>query len=41
MKQVVGSLAALLLSLFILLTGHGLQLTVVPLFAGELGWSIP
>lgn len=41
MKQIVGSLTALLLSLFILLTGHGLQLTVVPLFAAELGWSTP
>tara|TARA_R110002072_G_scaffold7773_6_gene41584 strand:+ start:14861 stop:16156 length:1296 start_codon:yes stop_codon:yes gene_type:complete len=41
MKLVVGSLAALLLSIFILLIGHGLQLTVAPLYASELGWSVP
>lgn len=34
------SLTALLLSVFVLLTGHGLQLTLVPLYAGELGWSV-
>ncbi len=32
-------IAALLASVFILLTGHGLQLTVVPLYGSELGWS--
>jgi len=35
-----GSIAALLLSVAILLTGHGLQLTIAPLFASELGWSV-
>lgn len=41
MRVIVGSLAALLLSVFILLIGHGLQLTVAPLYASELGWSTP
>jgi len=38
---VVGSLAALLLSVFVLLIGHGLQLTLAPLYASALGWSTP
>ncbi len=36
----VGSLGALLFSVAILLTGHGLQLTIAPFYAAELGWSI-
>ena len=39
MIAVVGSVTALLLAVSILLTGHGLQLTVAPLYAMELGWS--
>ncbi len=39
MSGVVSSLAALFLSVVILLTGHGLQLTIAPLYANELGWS--
>jgi len=39
MIGVVVPLTALLLSVFVLLTGHGIQLTVAPLFASELGWS--
>jgi len=35
-----GAIAALLLSVAILLTGHGLQLTIAPLFASELGWTV-
>lgn len=40
MNAVVGSITALLISIFILLIGHGLQLTVAPLYASELGWSV-
>jgi len=39
MKLVLLSVSALLFSIVILLTGHGLQLTVAPLRASELGWS--
>lgn len=34
------SIGALFLSVAILLTGHGLQLTIAPLYAAELGWSL-
>ena len=39
MKTLVASLFALLASVFILLVGHGVQLTVLPLIAQDLGWS--
>ncbi len=39
MKSLVASLSALLFSIFILLVGHGVQLTVLPLIALDLGWS--
>lgn len=39
MTGVLVSVTALLLSVSILLVGHGLQLTLVPLYADSLGWS--
>jgi len=39
MTAVFASISTLLLSVGILLVGHGLQMTLAPLFAGELGWS--
>ncbi|MCB1647064.1 MAG: MFS transporter, partial [Pseudomonadales bacterium] len=39
MTGVIASVTALLLSVGILLVGHGLQLTLVPLFAANLGWA--
>ncbi|MFN3237538.1 MAG: MFS transporter [Pseudomonadales bacterium] len=36
----ISSIGALFLSVAILLTGHGLQLTIAPLYASELGWSV-
>lgn len=39
MTALFGSLFALLLSVAVLLTGHGLQQTITPLFADSLGWS--
>ncbi len=39
MKVILQSLTALFMSLFILLVGHGLQLTLSPLYADALGWS--
>jgi MFS family permease len=39
MFNVFISVSALLLSVFILLVGHGLQLTLAPLMAQGLGWS--
>ncbi len=39
MKTLFLPLFTLLLSVFILLIGHGVQLTVLPLYAIDLGWS--
>ncbi len=39
MTTLFASVSTLLLSAAILLTGHGLQLTLAPLFASEMGWS--
>lgn len=39
MKTLFLPLFGLLFSIFILLIGHGVQLTVLPLFAFDLGWS--
>ena len=39
MAQVLTSVSTLLISVFILLVGHGLQLTVAPLYAADIGWS--
>ncbi len=39
MTGVLASVTALLLSVAVLLVGHGLQLTIVPLYASHLGWS--
>lgn len=39
MTGILISVTSLLLSVAILLMGHGLQLTVVPLYADQLGWS--
>jgi len=39
MTGVLASVTALLISVAILLVGHGLQLTLVPLYANDLGWS--
>ena len=39
MSKLFLPILALLLSVMILLTGHGIQLTVLPLLASELGWS--
>jgi MFS family permease len=40
MKGILLPLVALFLSLVILLAGHGVQLTVVPLLATDMGWSL-
>ena len=40
MTQIFVSITFLLVSVFIILFGHGLQLTVAPLYAAELGWSV-
>ena len=39
MRHTLSPLWALLISVFILLVGHGLQLTIVPMQADNLGWS--
>ena len=39
MTQVLTTVSTLLISVFILLVGHGLQLTIAPLYAAELGWT--
>ncbi|MDH5737910.1 MAG: MFS transporter, partial [Gammaproteobacteria bacterium] len=39
MTGIISSLSALLLSIAILLSGHGMQLTLAPLFADSLGWQ--
>jgi len=39
MTQVLYSISTLLISVFIILVGHGLQLTIAPLYASQLGWS--
>ncbi|MGK0223189.1 MAG: MFS family permease, partial [Limisphaerales bacterium] len=39
MKAAVRSLSSVFLSLTILLAGHGLQQTLLPLYAQSIGWS--
>ena len=39
MTRVLVSVTALLSSVAIILIGHGLQLTLVPLYADSLGWN--
>jgi MFS family permease len=39
MSQALTSVSTLLISVFILLVGHGLQLTIAPLYAADLGWD--
>lgn len=39
MTQVLTSVSTLLISVFILLVGHGLQMTIAPIYAAELGWT--
>lgn len=41
MTRYLGRVSTLLLAIGILLVGHGLQLTLLPLFADGLGWSAP
>lgn len=41
MTPYLGRVSSLLLAVGILLVGHGLQLTLLPLFADGLGWSAP
>jgi len=39
MTQVLYTISTLLISVFIILVGHGLQQTIAPLYAAQLGWS--
>jgi len=41
LTRYLGRVSTLLLAIGILLVGHGLQLTLLPLFADGLGWSAP